>query len=217
MPFLLRKSAACQRVVANRRPPAGRNGTARVSRDFQAGMLGLLTLAHELDREARTVRAIIETPKNHRSKFDYDPETGLFELAGVLPAGMTFPLAFGFVPATLCEDGDPIDILVLADEELPMGTLLTVQLIGVIEARQTERDGTTVRNDRLIGRPVETRLYADVADLDCLGNALIDELTRFFVTYNELKGKRFEVTAIGDGARACALIAEAARPISPTG
>lgn len=174
-------------------------------------MLGLLTLPNQLDERARTARAIVETPKDHRAKFDYDPETGLFELAGVLPAGMAFPLAFGFVPGTLCEDGDPIDILILADEDLPIGTTLSVQLLGVIEARQTERDGTTVKNDRLIGRPVQTRLYADLADLDCMGAALIDELTRFFVTYNDLKGKRFEVTAIGDAARACQLIAQAAR------
>ena len=152
-----------------------------------------------------------ETPRGARHKYDYEEESGLFVLHGVLPAGMAFPLAFGFVPGTLAEDGDPVDILILADEELPIGTMLAVQLLGVIEARQTERDGRTVRNDRLIGRPVETRLYADVADLDCLGDALVDELTRFFVTYNDLKGKRFEVIAIGDGARACTLIAEAAR------
>lgn len=174
-------------------------------------MLGLLTLPHQLDEAAHTCRAIVETPKNHRAKFDYDPETGLFELAGVLPAGMAFPLAFGFVPGTLAEDGDPVDILILADEELPIGTMLAVQLLGVIEARQTERDGTTVRNDRLIGRPVQTRLYADITDLDCMGNALLDELTRFFVTYNDLKGKHFEVTAIGDAPRAARLVAEAAR------
>lgn len=174
-------------------------------------MPDLLTLPHRLNPRKRKVRAIVETPKGHRSKYAYDPESGLFELAGVLPAGMAFPMAFGFVPATLAEDGDCLDILVLADEELPVGTLLDVRLLGVIEALQTERDGTTVRNDRLLGRPAQTRLYADVSDLDCLGAAMIDELTRFFVTYNDLKGKKFEVIAIGDADRACALIAEASR------
>lgn len=172
-------------------------------------MPDLFQLANRLNIRKCTARAIVETPKGHRSKYTYDPDSGLFELAGVLPAGMAFPMAFGFVPDTLAEDGDCLDILVLADEELPVGTLLDVRLLGVIEARQTERDGRTVRNDRLIGRPAATRLYADVADLDCLGAAMIDELTRFFVTYNDLKGKKFEVLAIGDAERACALIAAA--------
>jgi inorganic pyrophosphatase len=175
-------------------------------------LANLLTLPHCLDREAMTVRAIVETPRGQSTKFDYDPESGLFALHGVLPAGMAFPLAFGFVPNTLADDGDPIDILVLADETLPVGCLAPVRLLGVIEACQTERDGTRIRNDRLIGRILASRLYADVSDLDCLGQAMVSELSRFFETYNALKGKHFEVTAISDPARACALIEEATRP-----
>jgi inorganic pyrophosphatase len=170
----------------------------------------LLTLPNRLDREARTVRAIVETPPG-RTKYDYDPESGLFELHGVLPAGMAFPLAFGFVPGTLAEDGDPVDIILLADERLPVGCLATVRLLGVIEACQTERDGRKNRNDRLIGLIEETRMYADVHDLDCLGAAMVGELVRFFETYNRLKGKHFQVTAISDPDRACALIEQATR------
>jgi len=174
-------------------------------------MVDLLSLPHQLDIQARTVRAVIETPAGNRTKFDYDPESGLFALHDVLPAGMAFPLAFGFVPATLGGDGDPLDIIVLADEHLPVGCLVTVKLLGVIEACQTERDGSRNRNDRLIGRVLKSRLYADVHDLDCLGRALVEELTSFFETYNMLKGKHFQVTAISDPARACTLVAEATR------
>jgi len=172
-------------------------------------LANLFQLPHCLNEQARTVRAIVETPAGHRSKFNYDPESGLFALHKVLPAGMAFPMAFGFVPGTLAEDGDPIDIILLADEDLPVGCLTSVLLLGVIEARQAESDGSAYRNDRLIGRIAESRMYADVHDLDCLGEAMIGELTRFFETYNALKGKRFEVTAISDPARACALIEEA--------
>jgi len=174
-------------------------------------MVDLLSLPHQLDIQARTVRAVIETPAGNRTKFDYDPESGLFALHDVLPAGMAFPLAFGFVPATLGGDGDPLDIIVLADEHLPVGCLVTVKLLGVIEACQTERDGGINRNDRLIGRVAVSRFYGDVDDLDCLGDAMASELTRFFETYNALKGKKFEVQAISDAARACALVEEAAQ------
>jgi inorganic pyrophosphatase len=69
----------------------------------------LTKLPHDLDRDALTCRAVIETPKGSRSKFDYDPESGLFLLAGLVPEGMTFPLNFGFIPSTKAEDGDPLD------------------------------------------------------------------------------------------------------------
>lgn len=164
-----------------------------------------MLIPHELDRSAGLCRAIVETPAGHRSKFDYDPDTGLFELSGVLPAGMAFPLAFGFIPATRAEDGDPVDVIILADEDLPVGCLVTVRLMGVIEAEQTE-DGKTFRNDRLVARIAQSRAYADVQDLASLGPAFVDELSQFFTALNDLKGKRFEVTAIGDTGRACALI-----------
>lgn len=174
-------------------------------------MADLSVLPHGLDDEALTVRAIIETPAGHRSKFDYHRESGLFALHDVLPAGMAFPMAFGFIPNTLGEDGDPLDIVVLADEALPVGCLADVKLLGVIEACQTERDGSRNRNDRLIGRILKTRIYADVHDLDCLGHAMIGELTSFFETYNALKGKHFRVNAVSDPARAAVLIAQATR------
>jgi inorganic pyrophosphatase len=69
-------------------------------------MANLCTLPHQLDRKKRVCRAIIETPKGSRNKFDYDPDSHLFKLGGLLPEGMMFPFDFGFIPSTLGEDGD---------------------------------------------------------------------------------------------------------------
>lgn len=76
-------------------------------------MADVSKLPPQLDSKKCTCRAIIETPKGCRNKFDYDPDSGLFMLAGLLPEGMAFPFDFGFIPSTLGEDGDPLDILVL--------------------------------------------------------------------------------------------------------
>src|ERR1700712_6053162 len=138
-------------------------------------LMNLLELSNELDGDAFTCRAIIETPKGRQSKFDYHPESGLFELAGMLPTGMSFPLAFGFIPSTLGEDGDPLDVLVLAEEDLPIGCLVWVRLLGVIEATQTE-NGKTVRNDRLIGKAVKSRLFAEASEVADVGNSFVREL-----------------------------------------
>jgi len=72
-------------------------------------MSDLSKLPAQLDPKKRTCRAIIETPKGCRNKFDYDPKSGLFMLGGLLPEGMVFPFDFGFIPSTLGADGDPVD------------------------------------------------------------------------------------------------------------
>jgi inorganic pyrophosphatase len=166
----------------------------------------VLLIDHRLDRCARRCRGVVETPQNSRSKYDYDEETGLFRLAGVLPAGMAFPLSFGFVPSTKGEDGDPLDVLFLSDEPLPVGTLVDIQLLGVIKAEQTEQ-GQTVRNDRLLAKVFESHTWADVQTASQLGPAFAKDLSRFFETYNDLRGRTFKMTALEGPDEACALIA----------
>jgi hypothetical protein len=73
-------------------------------------MADLTKLPNQLDAKKRTVRAIIETPKGSRNKFDYDPESNLFMLGGLLPEGMMFPFDFGFIPSTVGDDGDPLGV-----------------------------------------------------------------------------------------------------------
>ncbi|HEX8177718.1 MAG TPA: inorganic diphosphatase [Pyrinomonadaceae bacterium] len=138
------------------------------------------------------INVIIETPKGSRNKFNYDEELGLFKLGGVLPAGASFPFDFGFIPSTLGGDGDPLDVLVLMDEPAFAGCLVATRLIGVIEAEQTERDGETTRNDRLIGVAADSRVHSDVRTLDELNKNLLDEIEHFFVSYNVIKGKEFK-------------------------
>src|SRR6266446_2835676 len=84
-------------------------------------MPDLSSLSPQLDAKKSTCRAIIETPKGCRNKFDYDPDSGLFMLGGLLPEGMMFPFDFGFIPSTLGGDGDPLDILVLMDAPAHVG------------------------------------------------------------------------------------------------
>jgi inorganic pyrophosphatase len=154
------------------------------------------------------LNVIIETPKGSRNKYDYDEETGLFKLGGVLPAGASFPFDFGFVPSTLGGDGDPLDVLVLMDEPAFAGCLVRVRLVGVIVAEQTERDGETTRNDRLIGVAAESRLHEGVRTLEALGHALLDEIEHFFVSYNDFKGKRFNPLGRFGPRKAAALVEE---------
>jgi inorganic pyrophosphatase len=144
------------------------------------------------DDKGEELNVIIETPKGSRNKFNYDDELLLFKLGGVLPSGAVFPFDFGFVPSTLGGDGDPLDVLVLMDEPAFTGCLVRVRLVAVIEAEQTERDGETTRNDRLIGVAAESRLHKKVRSLAGLNENLLEEIEHFFVSYNEIKGKEFK-------------------------
>src|SRR3954463_14122202 len=91
------------------------------------------------DERSGLLNVVVETPKGSRNKYSFDEESGLFVLKGVLPSGAYFPYDFGFIPSTKGGDGDPLDVLVLMDEPAFPGCLLSARLIGVIEARQTEK------------------------------------------------------------------------------
>src|SRR4051812_1839092 len=143
------------------------------------------------DPRSGNLNVVVDTPKGSRNKYKLDPELGLFRLGGVLPAGAVFPFDFGFAPGTKGGDGDPLDVLVLMDEPAFVGCLVEARLIGVIEAEQSE-DGETSRNDRLIAVAATSRNHREVVSLDQLSGNLVDEIEHFFVSYNQVKGKRFK-------------------------
>src|SRR6266481_3314858 len=156
-------------------------------------MVDLSSLSNQLDAKECTCRAIIETPKGFRNKFDFDRESNLFMLGGLLPEGMMFPFDFGFIPSTLGEDGDPLDILVLMDAPAHVGCLIEVRIIGVIKAEQTE-DDTTKTNDRLLGVSVHSFDHEDIESIKDVRQTLLDQLEEFFICYNKQKGKKFKVS-----------------------
>lgn len=133
---------------------------------------------------------MIETPKASRAKFKYEPDLGLFKVDKFLPAGAVFPFDFGFVPSTLADDGDPVDVLVLTDGPVCTGCLVPARLIGVIEAEEKE-EGRTERNDRLVAVAVTSLDHSDVLHMNDLGPRLIREIEYFFSSYNQFEGKVF--------------------------
>jgi inorganic pyrophosphatase len=165
--------------------------------------------AHASD--AGELNVIIETPKGSRNKFNYDEEHLLFKLGGVLPLGAVFPFDFGFIPSTLGGDGDPLDVLLLMDEPAFPGCLVPSRLVAVIEAEQTERDGETTRNDRLIAVAADSHTHRRVRTLADLSPELLDEIEHFFISYNRIKGKEFKPLGRFGPVKAARLMEEGAR------
>ena len=144
------------------------------------------------ETDSNVIQAIIETPKGSRNKYDFDPDQRIFELKKVLPAGMAFPYDFGFVPSTLAEDGDPVDVLVLMDEPAFPGCLLRCRLIGIIEGEQGKKKDRE-RNDRIVAVEKQNHSYARVKHIEDLGKEFVEELEEFFVNYHKLSGKQYRI------------------------
>ena len=147
-------------------------------------------LLKPVDKSDGIIQVIIETPKGSRNKFAFDVEQNIFTVKKVLPAGMSFPYDFGFLPRTLAPDGDPIDVLLLMDEPAFPGIAVRARLIGIIEGEQT--DGKKkIRNDRLLAVAEMNHEYAYLKNLDELPKKFLRELEEFFVNYHRLEGKEY--------------------------
>lgn len=144
------------------------------------------------DPESDALIAVIETPRGSRNKYDYDPDLKVFRLAAVLPQGTVFPYDFGFFPSTKAEDGDPLDVLVLLDESVPQGTVISVRLIGAIEAEQRKEGEDWIRNDRLLAVATHAHIHGNVESIKDLNPKMLDEIEAFFEHYNRLKGSEFK-------------------------
>ncbi len=148
----------------------------------------LAKIAAVSDEDQQLVNVVVETPKGGRTKFKYDEELAVFEVARLLPKGMVFPFDFGFVPQTKADDGDPLDVLILMEEPMFPGCLLKARIIGVLEAEQTE-EGETHRNDRIIAVGASSIDFADVKNIEDLPRTSLEQIEEFFITYNRQFGK----------------------------
>lgn len=154
------------------------------------------------------VHVIIETEKGSRNKFSYDEKLNVFRLKKVLPEGMTFPHDFGFVPSTLAEDGDPLDVLILMDEPGCTGCLVECRIIGAILGEQSQ-DGQRVRNDRLVGVAIPGHTHSDLKKIDDLNKSRLSEIEKFFVNYHQQYGSKFKVIGHCDAKQALKLVKKA--------
>ena len=142
-------------------------------------------------KESGIVQVIVETPKGSRNKYAYDPEQKIFALSRVLPAGMAFPLDFGFLPRTLAPDGDPLDVLLIMEEHAYPGIAVQARLIGILEGEQTEEDGTKTRNDRLLAVAQHSQDYSGIAGLEHVPKILLTQIEEFFANYHRLQKRQY--------------------------
>ena len=168
------------------------------------------TVLKPIDKQQGILQVVIETPKGSRNKFAFDPDQRVFALKKVLPAGMTFPYDFGFLPKTIAPDGDPFDVLLLMDEPAYPGVVVRSRLIGVIEGEQIENNKKN-RNDRLLAVAEANHQHANIKSFQDLPKEFLHELEQFFVNYHKQEGKEYRLLGCKGANEAMRLIQEARR------
>ena len=129
------------------------------------------------------VHAVIEIAKGRRSKFELDKKTGLFRLDRYLFSSSHYPGDYGFVPQTLAEDGDALDVLVMVNEPTFSGCLIETRVVGMFQMQDRR-----VNDFKLLGVPHRDPLFADYRDLTDVPPHFLREVEHFFATYKQLEG-----------------------------
>ena len=143
------------------------------------------------------VNTIIEIPKGRRSKFEIDKATGIMKLDRYLYSSSHYPGDYGFIPQTLAEDGDPLDVLVMVNEPTFSGCLIETHVVALF--RMSERGA----NDyKLLGVPNTDPLYEHIKDLEDVPHHFLREVEHFFATYKQLEGVEIQTNGWGPAAEA---------------
>ena len=148
--------------------------------------------------------AVIEITKGSKRKYELDKETGLIILDRILYTSTHYPANYGFIPRSLGDDGDPLDVLLLCSEPLEPLTLCRAYPIGVISMIDNGRN-----DEKIIAIPFNDPNYNIYTNIDQLPKHIFDEMRHFFSVYKTLENKETAVNEVSERSVAVKVISEA--------
>ncbi|HZV02858.1 MAG TPA: inorganic diphosphatase [Planctomycetota bacterium] len=146
---------------------------------------------HDVDPEfdgADCFRGIVEIPKNSKNKYELDKETGLLTIDRILYSSVIYPASYGFIPKSYAPDGDPLDVLILAQEPIHPLTIVRCRAIGVMPMIDQGK-----ADDKIIAVHRGDPEYEDYVDIGDLPPHRMREIARFFEDYKALEKKEVRV------------------------
>jgi inorganic pyrophosphatase len=148
-----------------------------------------MNLWHEISPGKKNeLNVIIEINKGSKNKYEVDKETGLIALDRVAHTAQDFPFDYGFVPQTLWEDGDALDVILLTTYPLQPGILVRSRPVALMNMIDSEEG-----DDKVIAVPVDDPRWADTKDLKDINPHTLKEIEHFYSTYKKLQNKVVEV------------------------
>ena len=153
---------------------------------------------------AKAFPVVIEIPKGSKNKYELDKETGLLRLDRVLYSAVHYPADYGFIPRTFCDDGDPLDVLVLGQEPVYPLTIVEARAVGAMRMR--DEKGI---DDKIVAVSVRDPAFADYTDHAQPPGHVLRQLRRFFEDYKVLEQKQVVVEDLIGPAQALDVIREA--------
>lgn len=143
------------------------------------------------------MNVIIEIPRGSHNKYEIDKETGIIALDRVLHTAQTYPFDYGFVPQTLWDDGDALDVVLLTTNPLPPGILVRARPIATLPMV----DGGD-SDEKILAVPVADPRFADIQDLADVNKHTLKEFAHFFETYKKIQNKEVTLGTWADKAAA---------------
>lgn len=157
-----------------------------------------MNLWHDIPRgDEESLQMVVEIPAGSRVKYELDKKTGLIKYDRVLYSPMHYPANYGFVPQTLWEDGDPLDVLVLGAEPLVPGCLIEVRPIGVLDMVDGG-DGDA----KILAVPKNDPRWNETTCIEDVENHILEETKHFFKVYKDLQRKEVDVREWRNGEEA---------------
>lgn len=155
------------------------------------------------DKAPDELQVFIEIPAGSRNKYELDKVSGLIKFDRLLYSSVHYPGDYGFIPKTLADDDDPLDVVVITSEPTFPGCLMDVRPIGVFEMRDDKG-----LDEKVLCVPLTDPLRAQYHMLKDVRQHYLREVEHFFSIYKELEGKGVEVLGWGDRARAHEVIVD---------
>ena len=157
-----------------------------------------MNLLHEIDPgDADEMHVVIEIPRGSKNKYEIDKETGIIALDRAMHTAQDYPADYGFVPQTLWDDGDALDVVVITTYPLYPGILVRARPVGIIRMND---DGES--DDKVLSVPVDDPRFDGVQDIKDVNKHTIREIEHFFTTYKQLQKKVVVVEGVGTAADA---------------
>ena len=142
-----------------------------------------------MTEQPESLEAVVEIPRGSRNKYELDERTGAIHLDRVLFSSIHYPTDYGFIPNTLAEDGDHLDVLIVVEEPTFPGCHLLVRPIGVLDMRDEKGP-----DQKIIAVPLADPRFDNVRDLSDLAPHWLLEIENFFATYKTLEAKETRIT-----------------------